>query len=156
MNTLSINNPQPSFKGVRITPDVTLGERPFEKVVFSFVPNYILKGIQMGGTRVKSETVEQLTELLVDTISFHQPGQHSLVTRSMKDPSKFSFIRLRKFINKIINELGLEHYDKDDLFKFLKKTKMTVQKPRGQDTVEVVFSSENKTNPFSIKNIKAL
>lgn len=142
MNTLSINSPQPSFKGVRIYPDVNTLRRKATPLVFQIVPNSDFKGIEIGDRLIKSDAANTMTKLFADT-EFKNQLWLNPFTR-----------RFRKLINRIINQIGLRSLDKEFLFDFIKDKKMTVETTSRPDDFRLKFHENRQPIELNLPNKK--
>lgn len=115
MNTLSINSPQPSFKGVIIYPNITEAKRPLTSFVLHVVPDSDIKGIQTGSKVLDSDAADYMTKLFAN---------QNFTNKLWLNPYTHWF---KKLINKVIHQSGLEYADKDDLFKFINNKRMSVK-----------------------------
>lgn len=137
MNISPTNNSQPSFRGV-IAPAVDIYRRPMPSIIFRVVPDTKLKGIQMGEKIIESESADLLTKFVADLHSMIE-CKRAQVKANPSAYKRFRGLSLRPYVNRIINELGLSHDDRNALFNFIKKKEMTVQKAKQAGEFEVSF-----------------
>lgn len=138
MNISPTNNSQPSFRGV-IAPAVDIYKRPMSSIVFRVVPDTTLKGIQMGEKVIESENAKHLTKFLANPKELEVYSYWRMVRGNGRDSSPMPRMDIKTLINRVVNELGLSHHDRDDLFKFMKGKEMTVQKANEAGEFELRF-----------------
>lgn len=138
MNISPTNNSQPSFKGV-IAPVLDIYKRPMYSIVFRVVPDSVVKGIQMGGRVIESKSADNLTEFTANPKKLELYSYWRMVTGNGRNSSPMPRKDIKTLIKNIVNELGLSHHDRDDLFKFMKGKEMTVQKAKNADEFELRF-----------------
>lgn len=140
MNTLSINSPQPSFKGVRIYPDAAALRRKASSLIFQIVPDSEFRGIQMGNEVFRSEFADTMTKLFADD---------EFKKRLWLNPFTAKF---RALINEVIEEASLELRDVKFLLEFIKDKKMTVEATSRPDNFRITF--HENCQPISLKQEK--
>lgn len=150
MNISPTNNTQPSFKGV-IVPTVDIYKRPMSSIVFRVVPDSVLKGIQMGERVIESENANLLTKFVTDPYAIHdyvRAEREARVYKASPDEHSLKGVSLQTFFNRLINELGLSHDDRNYLFRFMKSKEMTVKKAKEAGEFELRFEKP-KQKPFT-------
>lgn len=140
MNTLSINNSQPSFQGVKITSNFTHVKRPFTYINFHIVPDSELKGIKVGNQTIKSTMADELTRRFSNVISFKQLDKNSILIDNTNDFSNFNLMAFLKIL--ISHEAGFSPKKAEKVVEFMQDQAITVQRTKGTDCFDILFGRD--------------
>ena len=153
MNTLSINNPQPSFQGVRIYSDVTIPKRPLSCFTLHIIPNRYFRGLKIGDKTVASKAADDMSGLFLNIGSIHDLNKDSYYIETKA--GKTRLVRLKTLINTIIKQIGLKRADKDRCLEFIRNNELRVEKisSRRGDQYKIRFGKDHE---LAVDNIHIL
>jgi hypothetical protein len=140
MNTLSINTPQPAFKGVKITSNFTHVKRPFTYIKFRIVPDSDVKGIRIGKRTLLSSMADTITHRFSDVASFKQTDKNSIIINNTNDFSNFN---LRAFLKIMVSyEAGFRPNETEKMLEFMENQKLTVQRTNNSTGFDILVGKD--------------
>lgn len=126
MNTLSMNNPQPSFKGVRIYSDVNIAKRPISCFTLHIIPNRYFSGIMIGDKAVASEAANKMAGLFSNIGTIQDLNKNSYYTETKA--GKTWQVSLQTLIEKIIRQADLKRKDRSRILELVRNNELRVEK----------------------------
>lgn len=141
MNTLSMNSPQLSFKGIIITPDNSIVQRPLTYVMLHIVPDSATRGVKVGNRTTSSNAADQLTQLFLSADSLRHINQDYI---SVTKLGKSRFIKIRERINQLINQINLKPFNKNEILQFMKNKKLAIRRTNNPNEYKLIFGDDRQ------------
>lgn len=139
MNTLSINTPQPSFKGVIVSPDLAVAKRPLTYITLRVVPNSKTKGIKIGTRTIQSEAANNITSFFSSMNSIKDLEPTLML---IKKGGKQRLVSLQTMIRSVFSKLGLKGVDKKCISELVKHQGYTIEETSKRNEYKIIFGDE--------------
>ncbi len=138
MNT-PINTPQPSFKGVLVSPDLAVAKRPLTYLTLRVVPNSKTRGIKIGERNFQSEAADNITAFFSQMNSIKDLEPAFLIIRKA---GKQRMVSLKTMIRSAVSKLGLKGGDKKCLSDMVKHQAYTIEETSKPNEYKIIFGTE--------------
>lgn len=143
MNTLSINTPQPSFKGVIVSPNLTNAKRPLTYLTLRVVPNKKTESIKISNLTIlikaATEAADNITAFFsqIKSIQNLEPA-FLLITKAGKQ----RMVSLQTMIRSVVSHLGLKGEDRKCVSEILKHKNYIIEETSKPDEYKIIFGTE--------------
>lgn len=150
MNALSINTPQPSFKGVIVSPNLATAKRPLTYLTLRVVPNREARGIKIDTRTIQSEAADNITTFFSQLNSIKDLEPAFLIIRKA---GKQRMVSLKTMIRSVVSNLGLRGKDKKFVSELVRNKTYTIEETSNPNEYKIIFGTEplveiNKINIF--------
>lgn len=143
MNTLSINSPQPSFKGVIVSPNLATAKRPLEYLTLRVVPNKKTEGIKIGKLSILKKSAREAADNITRFFSqIKSIKDLELAFLPITKTGKQRMVSLKTMIRSVVSNLGLKGEDKKFVSELMKQQAYTIEETSKRNEYKIIFGTE--------------